>query len=273
MTLYATQTVQRRAPMSLKLMIIPCLTDNFAYLVHNDTTGETALVDAPEASPILNVLAATGWQLSDILLTHHHPDHIDGMADILAAFSGSSNIRVVGSKADAHRLPALDLALEMGEGFTLCQEACQTMDVSGHTVGHIAFYLPKSHLAFTGDSLMAMGCGRLFEGSFDQMWASLSRLMSLPDGTRILSGHDYMAVNERFALSVEPNNTQVITRAAAHRAHGAPDFKALHTTLAHERLTNPFLRAIEPEMKAALGLSGQPDAAVFAELRERRNNF
>ncbi|MEZ7813351.1 MAG: hydroxyacylglutathione hydrolase [Paracoccaceae bacterium] len=259
--------------MSLKLLIVPCLKDNFAYLLHNEVNGETALIDAPEAAPILRALSTQGWQLSDILLTHHHSDHIDAVPELLAAYASKTLPRMVGAKADAHRLPSLDLALANDESFTLCGEACRVMDVSGHTVGHIAFYLPKSGLAFTGDSLMAMGCGRLFEGSFDQMWGSLSRLTALPNETRILSGHDYMAVNEHFALSVEPNNPHSALRATAHRTAGAPDFKALHTTLANERLTNPFLRAVEPTMKAALGLENQTDGAVFAVLRDMRNKF
>ncbi len=176
--------------MPLELVVVPCLADNFAFLLHDAGSGATALVDAPEAAPVQAALAARGWRLGLILLTHHHDDHVQAVPDLRAG-----GVPVWGAAADAHRLPPLDRALHPGDAVQVGDEAGVVIDVPGHTVGHIAFHFPASALAFTGDSLMAAGCGRLFEGTAVQMWDSLSRLASLPGATRICSGHDYLAGN------------------------------------------------------------------------------
>lgn len=173
--------------MPLETVTIPCLADNYAFLVHNTDSGETALVDAPESGPILSALNDLGWSLDTVLLTHHHWDHIDGLTAILEA----QKARVIGAKADAHRLPPLDVAVSDGDHLSVCGEDMTVMDVSGHTVGHVAFHFPTTGLLFTADSLMALGCGRLFEGTPAQMWQSLSRLAALPDDTIVYSGHEY----------------------------------------------------------------------------------
>ena len=168
---------------AVELVVVPCRTDNYAFLVHHPETGQTALIDAPEAAPIKDALQARGWTLSDILITHHHDDHIAAVADLRAG------ARVIGAKADAHRLPDLDLAVAEGDTITVCGEPTNIIDVSGHTIGHIAFHMPGADLAFTADSLMAFGCGRLFEGTPAQMWESMQKLRALPDDTVICSGH------------------------------------------------------------------------------------
>lgn len=252
-----------------ELITIPCLTDNYAYLLHDAASGVTALVDAPEAAPVLAALQARGWQLTDILLTHHHGDHIDGVAALVAA----TGARVTGAAADAHRLPPLDRAVAEGDSFTLGGAAVHVLDVSGHTIGHIAFHLPGAGLVFTADSLMAMGCGRLFEGSPALMWESLSKLAALPPETLVCSGHEYTASNLRFALSLEPAHPALILRGdviSAARAKGQP---TVPSRLSDELATNPFLRARDPALKAAIGMAGAPDAAVFAELRARKDKF
>lgn len=253
--------------MTLQLVTIPCLKDNYAYLVHDAASGETAVVDVPDTAPILAELAARGWALTDILITHHHDDHIQGV-DALRAATGAM---VVGNAADAHRLPRLDLALSDGLTFTLGAEVCHVIDVPGHTIGHIAFHFPTAKLAFTADSLMAMGCGRLFEGTPAQMWASLSKLAALPPDTLICSGHEYTAANARFAATLEPGNPALISRIAAitsARAAGQPTVPSL---LSLELATNPFLRA--PALKATLGLPNATDAEIFAEIRARKDKF
>jgi hydroxyacylglutathione hydrolase len=253
--------------MPLEIVTVPCLKDNYAFLLHNAATGETALVDAPEAAPIAAALDQRGWRLSDILITHHHGDHIDGVAALRAG------ARVIGAAADAHRLPPLDLAVRAGDGLGVCGEAAEVIDVPGHTVGHVAFYFATSAAAFTADSLMALGCGRLFEGTAEQMWHSLSRLAALPPGTLICSGHEYTTANARFAVTIEPGNTALqarITAIAAARAAGLPTVPSL---LALELQTNPFLRAGLPEVKAAMGMPDAADHAVFAEIRGRKDNF
>jgi hydroxyacylglutathione hydrolase len=253
--------------MPLELVTVPCLQDNYAFLLHDSASGATACIDVPEAAPVLAALAARGWHLSDIWITHHHGDHIDGVAALVAA----TGARVTGAVADAHRLPPLDQALRPGDAVALGAASGTVLDVSGHTVGHIAYVLPG--FAFTGDSLMAAGCGRLFEGKPAQMWDSLGRLAVLPDDTLVCSGHEYTASNIRFALTIDPSNPALQARAARvaeARAAGRP---TVPSTLAEERATNPFLRAADPAIKASLGMADAPDAAVFAEIRARKDRF
>ncbi|MDI3336777.1 hydroxyacylglutathione hydrolase [Defluviimonas aestuarii] len=255
--------------MALEIVTIPCLADNYAYLAHDAATGATAVVDVPDAAPILNTLRERGWRASHILITHHHNDHIDGVR----ALAGATGARVIGAAADAHRLPPLDEALKPGDTIRIGMDQGEVIDVSGHTVGHIAFHFPASKVVFTADSLMALGCGRLFEGTAAQMWDSLSRLAALPPDTLVCSGHEYTASNARFALTIEPENSALISRSEAvteARKKGEP---TVPSTLAEELATNPFLRASVPELKAALGMAGASDAEVFAEIRSRKDRF
>ena len=255
--------------MPLDLVTIPCLSDNYAFLIHDPASGATAVVDVPDAAPILAALRQRGWTLSQILLTHHHADHIQGVAELRAA----TGAKVAGNAADAHRLPPLDTALTEGQTLQVGTESGTVIDVSGHTLGHIAFHFPASALVFTADSLMACGCGRLFEGSGPQMWASLSKLARLPPETLVCSGHEYTASNARFALSLEPDNQALISRDAAiadARQNGHP---TVPSRLSEELATNPFLRANSPQMKARLGLVEASDAAVFTEIRARKDRF
>ena len=255
--------------MPLDLVTIPCLSDNYAFLIHDAASGDTAVIDVPEAAPILAALRQRGWTLSQILLTHHHADHIQGVAELRAA----TGARVAGYAADAHRLPPLDLAVHEGQTVQVGTETGTVIDVSGHTIGHIAFHFPASALVFTADSLMACGCGRLFEGTGPQMWDSLSKLARLPPETLVCSGHEYTASNARFALSLEPDNQALISRVATiadARQIGQP---TVPSRLSDELATNPFLRASHPQMKARLGLSEATDAAVFTEIRARKDRF
>ena len=255
--------------MPLDIVTVPCLADNYAFLVHSSQTGETALVDAPEATPIRRALNERGWTLSHILITHHHSDHIDAVDPLRQEFGA----RVVGASADAERLPRIDLAVAEGDRFEILDHEVRVLDVSGHTVGHIAFHIPEASVVFTADSLMAMGCGRLFEGSAEQMWTSLSKLAALPPETLVCSGHEYTAANAKFALTVEPDNPDLQARVAsidAARAKGEP---TVPSKLAEELTTNPFLRANLPEVKALIGMASMPDVAVFAEIRRRKDCF
>ena len=255
--------------MPLEILTIPCLSDNYAFLAHDAASGETALIDAPEAAPILAALAETGWRLTQVLLTHHHWDHVEGLAEILAAHPA----KVTGAAADAHRLPKLDAQVSEGDSVQIGGETGQVIDVSGHTVGHIAYYFPDSHAVFTADSLMALGCGRVFEGTMEQMWGSLSKLAALPPETVVYSGHEYTQANGRFAETIEPDNPalqQRIRDIAAARAEGRP---TVPSTLELELATNPFLRAGDPAVQKHLGMDGADPAAVFAEIRSRKDNF
>lgn len=253
---------------ALEVVTIPCRTDNYAFLILSPDGSSAALVDAPEAAPIRAELDRRGLTLTDILITHHHDDHVAAVGDLAAG-----DTRIVGAAADAHRLPPLTLSVSDGDVFDLFGAEVRVMDVSGHTVGHIAFHVPQAHAVFTADSLMALGCGRLFEGTAPQMWDSLSRLAALPPGTMVYSGHEYTQANARFALTIEPQNAALAARAAAVDAARAEGRPTVPSTLAEELATNPFLRAGLPEMKATLGMETAGDADVFAEIRRRKDRF
>lgn len=255
--------------MPLDLVTIPCLKDNYAFLIHDSASGATAVVDVPDAAPILAELRARNWQLTDILITHHHDDHIAGVP----ALRDATGAKVWGAKVDAHRLPPLDHALTEGDTLTIGAETGHVIDVSGHTMGHIAFHFPVSGLAFTADSLMAAGCGRLFEGAPETMWASLSKLAALPPETLICSGHEYTASNIRFALSLEPGNPELISRASRVALAREDVRPTVPSTLSEELATNPFLRAALPELKASVGMQSATDAETFAEIRKRKDRF
>jgi hydroxyacylglutathione hydrolase len=251
----------------VELVVVPCLSDNYAFLVHDSKTGQTALIDAPEAKPIADVLAARGWTLSDILITHHHGDHIDGVAALRAG------TRVIGAKADAHRLPPLDLEVAEGDEIMVCDQPTHVVDVSGHTNGHIAYHMPGAAFAFTADSLMALGCGRLFEGTPAQMWQSMQKLRALPENTIICSGHEYTTANARFAASLDPDNPDLISRIKGIETARAAGRATVRSTLLEEKRTNPFLRADLPEFKEILGMADASDADVFAHVRARKDKF
>lgn len=255
--------------MPLKILTIPCLSDNYAFIAHDPESGETALVDVPEAAPILAVLNERGWTLSHVLLTHHHADHVQGLDEILAV----QPAKVVGAAADAHRLPPLDIAVAEGDTVQVGGEAGHVLDVSGHTVGHIAFHFPESNAVFTADSLMALGCGRLFEGTAEQMWTSLGKLAALPTETVVYSGHEYTQANGAFAATVDPDNPDLAARIkdiANARARSEPTVPSL---LSLELATNPFLRATDPKVQENVGMSGADPVAVFAEIRGRKDRF
>lgn len=251
----------------IDLVVVPCLSDNYAFLVHNRDTGQTALVDAPEAKPIQDALKAKGWTLTDILITHHHNDHIGAVAEL------RDGARVIGAARDAHRLPPLDVQVADGDTFEVCGVATHVLDVSGHTIGHIAFHMPEPELLFTADSLMALGCGRLFEGTPAQMWESLLKLRALPGDTIVCSGHEYTESNARFALSLDPDNGALISRIEGIKAARAAGRPTVPSALDEETRTNPFLRADDPEMKAAIGMADASDVDVFAEIRARKDKF
>jgi hydroxyacylglutathione hydrolase len=252
-----------------EIVTIPCLQDNYAFLLHDPASGATALIDAPEAGPIASELAERGWRLSDILITHHHGDHVDGVAALRAA----SGARVWGAAADASRLPPLDHALVEGDTVTIGGLKGQVIDVSGHTVGHIAYHFPEAGAVFTADSLMALGCGRLFEGSAEQMWQSLRKLAALPPETQVCSGHEYTAANARFALTVEPDNAALRTRSQDVEAARAAGRATVPSTLAEELATNPFLRAAEPGIAAHLDMTGAAPVDVFARIRSLKDAY
>ena len=254
-----------------EIVTIPCLKDNYAFALHLRETGQTLIVDVPEAAPIVAECARRGWVITDVLLTHHHWDHVDGLPDLHAATDGP--IRVWGAAADAHRLPALDHALHEGDVMEIGALRGTVYDVSGHTVGHIAVHFPQAGVIFTADSLMALGCGRLFEGTPAQMWQSLSKLTALPRDTLVCSGHEYTQSNARFALTIDPENKALQARATRIDEARAKGLPTVPSSLGMELDTNPFLRANDPQIKAHLGMTQASDAECFAEIRQRKDHF
>jgi hydroxyacylglutathione hydrolase len=253
--------------MPLEIVTVPCLSDNYAFLLHDQATGGTVLVDAPAAEPVAAALAARGWDLTDILITHHHGDHVAGVADLRAG------ARVIGAAADAHRLPPLDLAVTPGDHVDICGEMVAVIDAPGHTVGHVAYHFPITGAVMTGDSLMALGCGRLFEGTPAQMWATLTRLAALPPTTLVCSGHEYAAANGRFAATIDPANPALAARRQVIATLREAHLPTVPVQLSVELLTNPFLRAADPAVKMALGMPDATDAAAFTEIRARKDKF
>ncbi len=255
--------------MPIEVVTVPCRSDNYAYLVRDEATGQTALVDAPASEPIIEALEEREWKLDQIWITHHHGDHTDGVDALKSRYAS----KVVGHSGDRARLPALDLEVSEGEIVTLGNSTAKVIDVSGHTIGHIAFIMEADRAAFTADSLMALGCGRVFEGTHAMMWESLSKFLSLPDDTQIYSGHNYGQANGRFALSIEPDNSDLIARIERIKQADAENTFIVPASMAEEKATNPFLRAVLPSVKTSVGLPDGDDAAVFGEIRRRKDSF
>lgn len=253
----------------LQVHMFGALEDNYCYLIRDPDTGLTGVVDTPEVAPIEQALAETGWSLDYILNTHHHGDHTGGNLEL----KEKTGCKVVGGKADEGRIPGIDIALGDGDTFELGSKTATVYDTPGHTSGHVVYHFAPDNIAFTGDTLFSMGCGRLFEGTAEDMWSSLQKLLSWPDETMVYCAHEYTQSNADFALTVEPDNARLIERAAQVnklRQQGEP---TIPSTIGLERETNPFLRPTSQNLQATLGMSGEPLVEIFAETRRRKDNF
>ena len=254
----------------LDVVLVPALGDNYIYLLREPESGTVAVVDPGDADPVAAELDRRGWPLALIINTHHHGDHIAGNTELKRRFGA----HVVGPRADASRIRDLDRGVAEGDTIQIGDQAGMVIETPGHTSGHIAVHFAESRALFCGDALFAMGCGRLFEGTPAQMWESLLKLRALPGETRIYCGHEYTQKNAQFALTMEPDNAALRSRAQQVdrlRAQGSPTIPSL---LAEELETNPFLRADMPQLRQAVGLGeGADPVAVFAEVRAGRNRF
>jgi len=248
--------------------IFPCLKDNYGFLLHDPETGETATIDTPEAGKILAEANAKGWTITQIWNTHWHPDHAGGNAEIVA----KTGARVVGPQEVDRIGAAPDRILHQGDTVELGGLRARVIETPGHTLGHIVFHLADQKIAFVGDTLFALGCGRLFEGTPAQMWDSLGKLRSLPDDTVVYCAHEYTASNAAFALSVDSGNADLVAYADEVKAKRAQDIATVPTTIGKEKRANPFLRADDPKLQAFVGHAGDV-IATFADVRERKNNF
>jgi hydroxyacylglutathione hydrolase len=244
-----------------------CLKDNYGVLLHDPESGATAAIDAPEAAPVEAALKATGWRLTDILVTHHHADHTDG----IAALKGSHRCRVVAPHGEAARIPLVDETVRENDKVRVGSLEARVLETPGHTAGHISYVFPADKLAFVGDTLFSIGCGRVIEGTPEMMWQSLLKLRGLPDDTRVYCGHEYTLANVRFARTIEPDNTALAAREKEVEKLVAAKTPTIPSTLGEEKAANPFLRADVPDVAKSLGLAGKPAWQVFAEIRERKN--
>jgi hydroxyacylglutathione hydrolase len=254
---------------NLDIELFPCRTDNFGVLIHDPESGATASIDAPEEAAILAALKRRGWTLTHILTTHHHPDHVDANLALKTRFEAT----IIGPENEAAKIPGLDMTIGDGGDFEFAGHPVHVFETPGHTAGHICFYFPNDKLLFSADTLFALGCGRLFEGTPAQMWTSLQKLMALPDDTVVYFGHEYTLSNARFAVTVDPDNAALKSRTAEIEAQRAKGNFTAPTTLGLEKATNPFLRPHDAAIRAHLQMNDASDAEVFAEIRKRKDNF
>ncbi len=255
--------------MAAKTRLFLCLKDNFGVLLHDPASGATAAIDAPEAAPIEAALKATGWRLTDVLVTHHHGDHTAGIPEL----KRRHRCRVVAPEAEATKIPEVDETVREGSTVKVGAVAADVLETPGHTAGHVSYHFPADKLVFAGDTLFSIGCGRVIEGTPEMMWASLCKLRDLPGDTRIYCGHEYTLANIKFAQTIEPGNRALAARAEEAARQVAEGRPTIPTTVEQEKAANPFLRADVPAVAAAVGLSGKPAAQVFAEIRARKNRF
>jgi hydroxyacylglutathione hydrolase len=263
------QNAERTEPMPAETRIFTCRSDNYGVLLHDPESGATAAIDAPETAPIEAALKASGWKLTDILVTHHHADHTDG----IPALKQKYKCRVVAPAAEAAKIPAVDETVREGDKVKVGSLLGNVIETPGHTLGHIAYWFHGERLAFVGDTLFSIGCGRVIEGTPEQMWRSLLKLRDLPNETEFYCGHEYTAANIKFARTIEPNNKALAEREAEAKQEIAAGRPTIPVTIGEEKLANPFLRADVPEVAAAINMAGKPAAEVFAEIRARKNKF
>src|SRR5690349_13593736 len=252
--------------MAAEIRVFPCLTDNFGYLVHDSESGATASIDAPEAGPIINALEREGWTLTDILITHHHGDHVGGVAELKQRYG----CRVMAPHDKTTRIANVDQRVANADVVKVGNLLARVLETPGHTLDHISYVFDNDKAVFAADTLFSIGCGRVFEGTYPMMWDSLLKLRALPDDFRLYCGHEYTASNIKFALTVESDNPALKARAeevTRLRAAGQPTIPVL---LGEEKKANVFLRADEPSVAAQLHMKGASAEKVFGELRERK---
>lgn len=243
--------------------------DNYGQILHDIKTGATAAVDVGDGPGLLAVLAKKGWKLNQLWITHHHGDHVAGLAEVKSA----TGCKVFGPSKTAGQIGNIDVTLADGDTFEFAGREVAILHTPGHTLDMINFHVASESIVFTGDTLFALGCGRVFEGDAEMMWASLSKLMQLPATTRIYCGHEYTLSNARFSLSVDPGNATLKARAAETEKLREQNKPTVPSLLSEELATNPFLRPSDQGIRQHLGMESASDAEVFAEIRKRKDNF
>ena len=253
----------------LDVRMFPCLDDNYGFLAHDPDTGETAAIDTPDPEVYQAEAKRAGWTITQIWNTHHHHDHAGGNVALKAATGAT----VVGPGKDRARIPAMDVGVVEGDAVTLGSKTARVLETPGHTTGHIVYVFDEDEVAFVGDTLFALGCGRLFEGSPEVMWPSLQKLLALPDATLVYCAHEYTQANARFAMSVEPDNAALAERARAIDAARAAGRPTVPTSIGLEKATSPFVRPASEEIRERLGLEGASDVEVFGAVRQAKDVF
>ena len=253
--------------MAAEISLFPCLTDNFGYLIHDPATKATAAIDAPEAAPILKALEREGWTLTDLLITHHHGDHVGGVAELKQKY----NCRVVAPHDKSAKISSVDLRVAQGDVVKVGSLLARVLETPGHTLDHISYVFASEKALFAADTLFSIGCGRVFEGDYAMMWDSLLKLRALPDDFKLYCGHEYTASNVKFALTVDGDNPALLARAEEVTRLRADNKPTIPVLLGEEKKANVFLRADEPSVAAKLHMKGASAEKVFGELRERKN--
>ena len=255
--------------MPLQVHQFPCRSDNYGFLAHDPDSGSTACIDTPDADATNAGLEEKGWRLTHILNTHHHGDHTGANLELKERWECT----IIGAANDAERIPGIEVRVSDGDVYEFGALQAKVLEVPGHTTGHIAYYFESEGIAFVGDTLFALGCGRLFEGTPEMMWTSLQKLMALPDETVVYCAHEYTQANAQFALSVEPGNESLVARSKEINDLRAKGMPTVPTTIGLERATNPFVRPMSENLQSTIGLNGADLVAVFAETRKRKDNF
>jgi len=253
----------------LTILTLPVLNDNYIYLVHDPVSGETAVVDPAVAQPVLDVLDQKGWQLTYILNTHHHSDHVGGNLEL----KQKTGCTVIAPLSDQHRIPGMDRSVVDGDEIALGKHTARVISTPGHTSGHVVYHFADDNTLFCGDTLFVMGCGRLFEGTAEQMWHSLQKLKALPTSTRIYCAHEYTQANGRFALTVEPDNRQLQQRMDVINQLRANRLPTVPSTIEQELATNPFFREGSLALQETIKMADKKPAEVFAKIRRLKDNF
>jgi len=253
----------------IDVLQIPVLSDNYVYLVRDEESGTCGVVDPAVGGPVIEALEARGWTLDWVINTHHHGDHTGANLELKEKYG----CKIVGPAMEKDRIPGIDQAVGDGDTFTLGSAVAKVFDVPGHTAGHNAYWFADSDALFCGDTLFALGCGRVFEGTHEQMWTSLDKFRDLPASTQVYCAHEYTEANLAFALTIEPDNSDLARRADEIRALRQDGKPTVPSSLGEELATNPFMRADQADLQAAVGMSGAEAVAVFAEVRTRKDNF
>ncbi len=253
----------------LTIIQIPVLTDNYIYLIHDALSGETAAIDPALAQPVLDVLDKKDWRVTYILNTHHHSDHVGGNLEL----KQKTGCKIIAAHSDRERIPGIDIGVSEDDVISLGSQTARVVSTPGHTSGHIVYFFVEDGALFCGDTLFVMGCGRLFEGTPEQMWNSLQKLKALPPSTRIYCAHEYTQANGRFALSVEPENPQLQQKMLEVQQLRADNKPTVPSTIEQERATNPFFRDDSIGIQKTLGLEHESSLSVFTELRKRKDSF